>query len=257
MLARGKIRIPLFDGWFLFNVYEEPEIGADISQEEWLPSSWKLEKDSEYAGPRNDAHALHELARLLKFESCPFCRGKMERVLEQEQPGKLLVCTTCNYWGGRGTREWGTGPADHRGILGRYRFITDPEKVPADLLLLHLKKFPTDLLKLAPPTAERFIIDLVRDAFECDARLIGGVKDSGIDGVIVSNDKVRTIIQIKWHESSQKAESVSVVREVAGTLLAHGIPHGMIISTRSHYSRDARKEAEKISQREVVGFGES
>jgi restriction system protein len=42
---------------------------------------------------------------------------------------------------------------------------------------------------------------------------------------------------------------------VAGTLLARGVPHGIIISTRSHFSSDAVREAQRISERIVKGVG--
>lgn len=255
MAPKNSLKIPIFDDEFLFNVYEEPVVDTDIPSSEWISPEWVSNSNLDSIGERSDPVAFYELSRLLKYQTCPFCRDKMIQVLEKEQPGILYICKSCLYWGGRGTRDWGSGPKDHRGILGRYKFINDPESISPAILLRYLRKSPSDLLNISPTKAEKFIVDLVRDAYECDARLVGGVHDRGVDGIIIKNDKVGTIIQIKWRESSHKAESVSVVREVAGTLLNHGVPNGMIVSTRSHYSSAAIEESNRISDREVIGVG--
>jgi hypothetical protein len=251
-MARPDLRIPVFDDYIVFNIGNAVEIDSDIPIPEWMSGDWKPPEGRLEAGKA----AKLEVFRLTTFKTCPFCRTAMTRVCEGEQPGILLVCESCNYWGGRGTREWGAGAADNRGTLGRYQFIKDAEAVPMDGLLRHFNNHPKDLYSLSPFKAEEMVIAIIKEALDCDARLIGGVKDNGVDGVIVKNDSISTVIQIKWRESSLKTESVSVVREVAGTLLARGVPKAMIVSTASRFTKDAKAEAEGISQRIVTDVGQ-
>lgn len=103
--------------------------------------------------------------------------------------------------------------------------------------------------------AEQFVVDLISDYLQCEVKPVGGVKDGGIDGYIIRGDEIHSIIQVKWREDKDKAEGVKVVREVGGTLLARGIPNGILVSTRDHYSKPAKKEAEIISTRELSGIG--
>jgi hypothetical protein len=114
---------------------------------------------------------------------------------------------------------------------------------------------PSDLNRISPKRAERFVMDLLSTVLECEVRAVGGPQDGGVDGYVVRSDTVRSIVQVKWHGDTTKTEGVSIVREVAGTLLAQGLPDGIIVSTRDHFSRAAIDTAEKIEQREVLGIG--
>jgi hypothetical protein len=165
----------------------------------------------------------------------------------------LLVCTSCNYWGGKGTRPH--PGSQKRGLLGRYSFISNPDSVPLERLLNHFRTHPTDLLSLSPRKAESIVAAILKEVLDCEVRLVGGVKDDGIDALIHAADGTKTIVQVKWRESSKKSESVSVVREVGGTILARGIPKAIVISTRKQFSWAARWEAKLISQQELVGIG--
>jgi hypothetical protein len=253
MSARPKLRVPLFDREWLFNIYEEPEVASDEAVERWLAADWTPAQDYPAVGPREDPAALREVLRLMKFRTCAFCRTPMTQVSLEYDLGKLLVCTGCNYWGGRGKRPHPTSV--ERGLLGRYSFITNPDRVPVERLLSHFRSHPTDLLSLSPRKAESIVVAILKEALDCDVVLVGGVKDNGIDALIHGADGTKTIVQVKWRESSQKSESVSVVREVGGTILARGVPRAIVISTRKQFSPAARKEAELISQRELVGAG--
>ncbi|TON82667.1 restriction endonuclease, partial [Vibrio parahaemolyticus] len=77
-----------------------------------------------------------------------------------------------------------------------------------------------------------------------------------VDGYILKGNDISTIVQVKWHESTNKAESVKVVREVAGTLLARHVPKGIFVSNRQRFSKPAREEAELISQLSINNLGQ-
>jgi restriction system protein len=98
-------------------------------------------------------------------------------------------------------------------------------------------------------------MDLIREVLQCEVVAVGGRRDGGVDGYIVRSDGLKTLVQVKWHRDKDRAESVRLVREVAGTLLARVIPNGLIVTTRSHLSRDAARELELVSEREVTKVG--
>jgi restriction system protein len=96
---------------------------------------------------------------------------------------------------------------------------------------------------------------LLAEVLECEVRAVGAPQDGGVDGYVVRSDAIRSIVQVKWRQDTTKAESVSIVREVAGTLLAHGVPDGIIVSTRDHFSSAARDTAAKLERREITDIG--
>ena len=170
---------------------------------------------------------------------------------------QLYVCLSCGYWGGIGFRDFNehlhVGPT--RGVIARYRPIEPLDHQETDYLVSHLRRSPKDLTRISPQRAEKFVVDLLSDYLGSEVRPLGGVKDKGIDGFILKSDRIRCIVQVKWHESSSGAECVRVVREVAGTLLAQGVPSGLLVSNRLRYSKEARAEAQEVSARQVVGVG--
>jgi restriction system protein len=254
-MPRPKLRIPLFDDHVTFYRDEVPRITHDNPIPAFLSPDWRSRGETGARGSTIGEGLNHEATRLLRFKTCPYCRVKMKRVLMNEQPsGEVYLCLQCNYWGAEGQREFGHGQAV-RTLLGRYSFVSNPLAVPLEILLTHLRKHPSELHALAPRQAEALLAGILMDALDCEVRLVGGVKDHGIDALLIRGNDVRTIVQIKWRESSRRAESVAVVREVAGTLLARGIPRGMLISTRASFSKAAQQEAELVSQRSVDGIG--
>lgn len=253
---RDTIRIPVFNEEYLFNVYEEIDPKEDTPDLKWIDSKWEPEVWESYVGPRYDKVSFHELARLLKFRTCPFCREGMKQILDDpSQLGVVLVCTNCFYWGGRGTRGQVEGPTNNRGILGRLSFTENPDEVPLEALIQHLALNSDKIIGLTPKQAEKVVPIILKDYMMCEVLAIGGTKDGGIDALAIKSNKEKIIVQIKWRENTNGAESVSLVREVGGTLLARGIPSGLIISTRKRFSPNAITEADLISQREILSIG--
>ncbi|WP_413897065.1 restriction endonuclease [Rhodoferax sp.] len=152
---------------------------------------------------------------------------------------QVFVCGACGYWGGRGTRDEGGYLA--RGAVGRYRPLLPLTDQETDYLVTHLTRKPRDVLKLSATRAEKFTMDLLRDYLQCEVEYVGGTRDGGVDGYLVSSDNHRTLVQVKWRQDENCVESVLTVRTVAGTLLARGVPEGLLVSTASHFSTEARK----------------
>nr|WP_121271760.1 restriction endonuclease [Pedobacter schmidteae] len=252
---KNTLRIPTFKDEFLFNVYDKINVQIDEIDYNWIDPTWNPEVRSSTVGTRYDAIAHKELARMITFKTCPYCRTKMIELESHKQPGIVLACQHCLYWGGRGTRDWGGGTDNARGILGRCSVVENVDELTIFQTIEHFKNDSLDLVNMTPSRAEKLIPIILKRYLDCEVKVVGGVKDNGIDALIIRTDKSKMIVQIKWRSSVKGSESVSVVREVGGTLLARGIPAGMIISTRSKFSGPAKKEAELISNNIINGIG--
>lgn len=258
------LRIAVFDDWIPFHYdYHQPEMKMD-DPSDWAASSGML-KFSPFFEGRNgerectvdDPRLQKEVKRLVAYKTCPICRAKTSKVLSSVEDEDIQVCVKCGYWGGIGFREWNSHQHQYplRGVIGRYKALDPLSAQTTDYLVSHLRKHPKDLPNISPRRAEGFVMDLLSDYLNCETRVLGGVKDGGVDGYIVKGDDVSSIIQVKWHESLNRAESVKVVREVAGTLLARNVPKGILVSNRERFSAPARKEAQEISKLSIEGLG--
>lgn len=259
----SSARIAIFDDWWPIHIGAE-KLTLDSDD----PDVWASQLGEpnfallgDFQGDRyfriSDSRANREIHRLSQFRTCAICRQTMTQVSEIKNE-LLLLCTECGYWGGRGFRDWNSHFQDvpFRGVLGRYKAIANLDDAATTYLVSHLRRFPEAMTKLTPFRAEKFVADLLKDYLDCEVHPIGGRKDRGIDAFVLANDQIRTIIQIKWRETTKGAESVSTVREVAGTLLARGVPSGIIVSTRERFSDDAKQEASLVSNRSVDCLGQ-
>lgn len=255
-------RIAVFDDWLPFHMgidQRYPESDDPIVWSEFINNP-RFELTGESEGRKsyrlNDLRAINEIHRLLKYHTCPICRSRMtQRAKDFNEI--IYVCLTCGYWGGRGSRMDNVyhDRVPLRGVLGMYKPLEPLSNSATEYLVTHLRKFPEELPRIGPRRAEQFVMDLLADFLKCEVRLAGGSKDKGVDGYVINGNGIKTIVQIKWRENSSGAESVKVVREVAGTLLARGVPAGILVSNRDHYSADAIADARLISKMAVEKLG--
>jgi hypothetical protein len=248
---RPQLRIPVFTGQFLFHLQNERTIESDVPDYRWIDSGWSPDFEHSREHHAYDSAAEKEIFRVLTFKTCPFCRSSMVEMTPDS--GKIYVCTACFYWAGRGARPHGIPLS--RANLGRINFVNNPEEVPLELLINHLARNTDKLLGLSPNQAEKILPSVLSDYLSCEVKAFGVTHDKGIDALAMRGEKEKMLIQIKWHEDKQKTEGVGVVREVGGTLLARGLPNGWLVSTRQKFSKEARKEASLISEREILGIG--
>lgn len=167
----------------------------------------------------------------------------------------LVICDAWGFWFGKGEKET-TGPAGLRGAVGlvTYKSLDDLD-IPSTELISFLNKEQKWITHVNPYKAEKLVCQLLEDAFGWEVKHIGGRRDGGVDALAVLLGSRKTIVQIKWRPNTKKAESVSTVRELAGTLLARGVPRRMLITTSNDLSSDAKLEASAVSQRKVRGLG--
>jgi hypothetical protein len=239
--AKDQPQITLFRDWTSTYVgCNEGQVAAALSPEFGRPF---------------ELWAHEEIWRIRNEIRCRFCDSSMTVINLRDGYNRLFMCPSCGYFGGDGARHAMVGHYS-RGLVAKVvELPLDSPEVSPDEIIHYLKSLPQHLLRLSPARAEKVVAELLKDSLSCDVRPVGGVKDKGVDAYIVSNAKIKTIIQIKWHESRDKAESVGVVREIAGTLLARGIPHGLLVTTRHKISSEAEREIAAIEQREIKGLG--
>lgn len=254
-------RIAIFDDWLPFHIGSEiksPKKDSPINWSEFINSpkfGLTYEKGIESKYHLEDKRAIEEIHRLLKYETCPICRNRMVK-RPPDFNETLLICLTCGFWGGRGSRMDNVHEQiPLRGVFGIYKPLKPLKDLDSEFLVTHLKRHPKDLPKIGPKRAETFVIELLADYLKSEVKPIGGVKDKGVDGYVIKNDKISSIVQIKWRENINGAESVKVIREVAGTLLARGVPSGILISNKDHFSKDAIEDSKLISNRKLSGLG--
>lgn len=259
----SSIRVAVFDEWWPVRYNKDHPVPIKDEPSDWakLMDSPQLSPPSQMNGKLyyqvQDSRVLDELQRIDTFQTCPICRNRVtlrDTLVEDE---KIFVCLSCGYWAGIGFREWNSHHHAEplRGAIGRYSSIQPLDQAQTEYLVTHLRRTPKDLTKISPKRAETFVMDLLTDYLGCEVHVLGGVKDRGIDGYILRGNKMGCIIQVKWRQSKEGAEGVGVVREVAGTLLARGVPSGILVSTRHRFSKDAKAEAQIVSDRQVEGLG--
>ncbi|AZD28866.1 restriction endonuclease [Pseudomonas chlororaphis] len=261
-----KARVAIFDDFIPIKFdYRKPFPEID-NPSDWARSLGALKftgffdlpsRDGRYC-QAEDERLESELRRLTKFCTCPICRNSTEKVPSWVEDENIQICLRCGYWGGIGFREWNSHMHSHpmRGVIGRYKAINPIDAQSTEYLVSHFRRFPEQLPNISPRRSETFVMDLLSDYLGCEVRSLGGTKDGGVDGYILKGEDISTIIQVKWHESLNKAESVRVVREVAGTLLARHVPKGILVSNRIKYSSPAKEEAESISRLCLEGLGD-
>lgn len=260
----NHIRVAVFDDWWPVRYDKKHPVPQVDSPSEWA----KLMANPRLSAPDrapsgetyyqvSDERVLDELQRIDRFRTCPICRTSVTLRDSDIDGERIYVCLHCGYWSGIGYRDWNShfhrDPL--RGAIARYKPLWPLDQAQTDYLVTHLRRTPKDLTKISPKRAEGFVMDLLSDYLKCEVRALGGVKDKGVDGYILRGDDVSCIVQVKWRETTEGAERVGVVREVAGTLLARGVPAGILVSTRVRYSKDAQEEAQAVAQREVSGLG--
>jgi hypothetical protein len=157
----------------------------------------------------------------------------------------VAVCKDCGFWFGRGASFDGAVMA--RSAYGTLRhYEIDSLDVPMRELILYLYRRQNYLTAINPFKAEELMARLLADSLKCEVQRIGGRKDGGVDLVLKANGSSRTIVQIKWHRDVKRAESVRVVRELCGTLVARGVPRGMLVTTRKYLSPEGLSEISDI-----------
>ncbi len=206
-------------------------------------------------------------ARLLEARSragdCIYCASPLTAALtrnlkvyerrvhfrEHSLSEAVRVCQACGWWVFdchtlEDVSRVSTSSSTYRyyGKLKAYDVASSD--VPIAELKRWLSNHPERVTDTDPFRFEALIADVFGDVYgDVEVVHLGGRKDGGVDLKLVRGDRVEAIVQIKRRANLDRAESVSVVRELNGVLLHQGVNKGIVVTTARRFSPEARKEA--------------
>jgi hypothetical protein len=161
----------------------------------------------------------------------------------------VYTCPSCSWWQlyihdnddrlcGGGGDMW-----LHKAVLRKY----DIQDIHAPTLELekYILKNREKIYDIHPRKMEELVASVFKEYFNCDVEYCGGMYDKGIDLLIIQNDNPFPV-QIRKRTQANSIESVSVVREMLGIMFRDQFKRGAVVSTASHFSEQALKEANEV-----------
>jgi hypothetical protein len=115
-----------------------------------------------------------------------------------------------------------------------------------------LTRRPDQWNHVDPAALEHLVAEIFRQNFApCDVEHVGRSSDGGKDIVYVSAESERWLIQVKGHRNPSRAEPVTTIRLLVGTLVHDNVPRGIVVTTSNAFSRDAY---EAVRQYDARGY---
>lgn len=157
---------------------------------------------------------------------------------------RVHVCESCKWWyimSSKYYENWVYGTFEdyhtlYEGIIKKFSLVDS--KTPTDVLRRHLTDHPHHIHAINPRSFERLVADIYRDFYDCEVKHVGATNDGGVDLIAVIADEPH-LIQVKRRSSPKRAESVSVVRELIGTLALRDARVGVIVSSAPSFSKQS------------------
>jgi hypothetical protein len=95
---------------------------------------------------------------------------------------------------------------------------------------------------LSPVALEKLVADVYRSNYK-DAEVfhVGRPGDLGVDVLFIDSGMTSWLIQVK-RRGSGKVEGFGTLQSLLGTLVLHGEPHGIVVSTADYFSSVAEQQ---------------
>ena len=214
---------------------------------------------------------------------CMYCGSSLERedkvirILwgdprEEAPPGRpsatvdipqriLLRCSACGWW----LVLWDTHEKDypsgmHHYEIGHYwgllrQFDVTSFDLPLSELRSYLLSHQDKIYALGYRQFGRLMNDCFKNTMQCTVDYLDGPHDSGIDALLYLVDCTDGpyLVQYKAREAARPDESVSVVRDALGAMVANGKRHAILVTTRERWSYQAVATADREALRRA-GF---
>ncbi|WP_150132346.1 restriction endonuclease [Prosthecochloris sp. GSB1] len=198
----------------------------------------------------------------VRFRNCPYCRDYLD-----ERPGAVkmegdpqfdsrhisivlnrYVCEGCGWWYVKKfvndkdcvCQNYSYGTTFYEGII-RYFNVSDID-IPVETLRTHLSKYGDEVHHVNPILFEKLVASIIKDYFVCEVKHVGRSGDGGVDVYAVISDEP-CLIQVKRRRDARKAESVSTVRALIGSLVCANSAKGYVITTANDFSKHAKYAA--------------
>jgi Restriction endonuclease len=258
-------RFKIYNGDLIYNEYHDYNLdhgnASDDLTVEMMRGNLEL--------PQDEASVFLQHSNFFSKPECIYCKSAMvtnpdfalsRKITDESNPGdaislqeELFECPICGWWAffsdGCNCFKRDRYKYNHIWTQVRYGRLQKYDVSSVDAPLSGIRDWlsihPEDMALLNPFAFERLVASCFREHYsDVEVIHIGGIKDRGIDIVLVKNEKICTIIQVKRRQNIQISESVSTVRELNGVLLREGVSHGIVVTTAKDFSAEAKKESQ-------------
>lgn len=173
---------------------------------------------------------------------CPYCSSKLDSVdIEDHGHWQLITwgCYGCGWFCEVEPSEvhaFSFAPA----ILAA---LPENAEVSASNLARSLLTQRDLVFEIDPTELEKVVAATLSPMMKCEAHHVGRSHDGGIDVLLLRDDRVDTVVQVKRRTKPNAVESVSVVREFLGAMCYADSRSGIFVTTGDHFSKEAEKLA--------------
>ena len=170
----------------------------------------------------------------------------MESRADEAETYVLAQCVVCGFWrvikiSSLGGFRSGYEVPAWRGVA-EYYDVSDVS-VPLNDLRRYLIKNPKRMGNVNPFVFESLVADCLKSAFpDCEIVKIGGVRDRGVDMILVRTTGENYLVQVKRKASLEQNLGVDPVRQLNGVLFREGAAKGIVVTSAKGYTKDAYNE---------------
>lgn len=198
-----------------------------------------------------------EASAYCDYASCPHCSSALVKLTRCFSGDKYHWrdfnfgwCRHCAFWFYKCNEEEGENPESSEtlrttGAISRLRTFSPvmPEGCASELAQ-HFRRNEKLYTHIDAYAFERFVADVWRANYSvAEVHHIGKSHDRGFDVYYVDSEKRDWMIQVKRRESLNRSEGVDTIFAMAGALLCAGQPRGIVVTTASHFTACAIKNA--------------
>lgn len=215
-------------------------------------------KEEQYAHWKNVA----SWSPLRDDTPCPYCNSYLSKSDEidwsnsgggslERYEGQALSCEICGWWVFQIHHRFSAGGYDslnfttYEGIV--YQFDISGTELPITAIRREILKKGFAKTPLSPKELELLVGSVMRDYFHCRVKHVGGPGDGGIDLLLLEAENP-VIVQVKCLRNPKKKVSVSVIRDLLGSMLLASTNRGIIASISSDFTKPAKEAAIKAKQ---------
>jgi hypothetical protein len=155
-------------------------------------------------------------------------------------------CPSCGWWEYKYSSELESiidasetkfGEARIRSAILK-KFEIDSNVAPIAALESLISREPERIHQIHHGQMEKLVASVFSDHYTCEARIIGGSNDGGIDIVLITAEHP-ILVQVKRRKSSKKRESVAQIRELIGATLLTEAKNCIFVTTADQFTKSA------------------
>lgn len=199
-------------------------------------------------------------------KQCPYCDENLhqakqgnEHDIEDIKIGALETCPNCNYWEwhyiqGTYIGRWSLMAYFYTNLLSKIREFNDelPEGCSEEIASW-IRQHPDSWHSINPTGLEKLVADIFRANYErSEVTHVGKPDDGGVDVIYIDSEKNQWLVQVKRRERPTRAEAVTTIRNLLGTMILENSSHGIVVSTADHFSYRAYDAVKRAKERGMI-----